>query len=348
MRQGFSLFPHFKRYYKFPFLLAAIQAIFMNCGLAFSLYAQSIAGITNQPDTSYTTYSAYINAKKNYPDIKVVKEFKTSKVSESRWITYCDINDRQLKIDAFYPKEKTILPRTAIIIIYGGGWRSGNRTQHYPLAQQLADLGYVCFTPEYRLSTEALYPAAVYDIKASIRWVHEHAKEYDIDTSHIAVLGFSAGGELAAFMGSTNNIKKFEGNNNCLPGSSSLVHAVIDIDGILSFIHPESGEGDDSKKTSAATYWFGYSKTENPSLWKEASSLTYAGKQNPPTLFINSSVARMHAGRNDFINILNKYGIYTEVYEFENSPHSFCLFDPWFQPTVKYIDSFLKKIFLGE
>ena len=80
-------------------------------------------------------------------------------------------------------------------------------------------------------------------------------------------------------------------------------------------------------------------------LWDEAAPLKYAGKNTPPTLFINSAVDRMHAGRNDYIKILNGFNIYTEVQHFENSPHSFCLYDPWFEPTVKYIDDFLKKVF---
>lgn len=311
----------------------------------FTANAQSTSGITGEPDTSYSNYSAYISTKKSYPGIKPVYEFHFEGIKEKKDIIYCTIGDRSLKLDAFYPDLDYKKGKPAIIIIHGGGWRTGNRTQHYPLAQKLANLGYACFTPEYRLSTEALYPAGVHDIKASIRWLHAHANEYNIDTSKITVLGFSAGGELAAFMGSTNGIEKFEGNKECDANSSSWVHAIVDIDGILAFIHPESGEGDDSKRTSAATYWFGYSKTENPGLWNEGSSLTHAGKQNPPALFLNSSVARMHAGRSDYINVMNRYNIYTEVHEFENSPHSFCLFEPWFEPTVKYIDDFLKKVF---
>lgn len=309
------------------------------------LFAQSISGITGKQDTSYSNYNAYVSTKKIYPDIKLINEFHFASVKEKRDITYCSIDKRILKLDAFYPKKNNNKSNIAIIIIHGGGWRTGNRTQHYPLAQKLASLGYVCFTPEYRLSTEALYPAAVYDIKAALRWTHEHATEYNIDTSKIAVLGFSAGGELAAFMGATNTISKFEGNN-CNLNTSSFVHAVIDIDGILAFIHPESGEGDDSKRVSAATNWFGYSKTENPSLWQDGSPLTHAGKYTPPTLFINSSVDRMHAGREDYIKKLKKYNIYSEVKSFEDAPHSFCLFDPWFQPTVKYVDDFLKGLFI--
>ena len=230
------------------------------------------------------------------------------------------------------------------MIIHGGGWRSGNRMQHYPLAQRLADLGYVCFTPEYRLSTEALYPAAVYDLKAALRWIHANAKKYNVDTNKIAVLGFSAGGELAALLGTTVGNPKFEGKE-CNSNYSSSVQAIVDLDGTLSFVHPESGEGDDSKRTSAATYWFGYSKKDKPKLWEEASPLTYVSRNTPPTLFINSSVERMHAGRTDYLKVLSENGIYSEVKTFSDAPHSFPLFDPWFEPTVKYTDAFLKKVF---
>ena len=307
-----------------------------------------MAGVTGKIDTSYNNNVAYRSVVKTWPNAKIVFEFQSSSFKEKRNIVYCslrsDSGERKLLLDAFCPKGKTKTKRTAIIIIHGGGWRSGNRTQHYPLAQHLADLGYVCFTPEYRLSTKALYPAAIFDLKTAIRWVRKNVKKYDIDTTKITVLGFSAGGELAAFMGATNGNPAYEGTEDNL-NYSSIVNAVVDIDGTLSFVHAESSEGDDSKKTSAGTYWFGYSKKENIELWTQASPLTHAGKLTPPTLFINSSVDRMHAGRDDYIRILTTYHIYTEVQRFENSPHHFCLMDPWFEPTVKYADDFLKKIF---
>src|SRR5215211_2119261 len=309
-----------------------------------NIFAQSTTGITNKPDTSYTTHSAYSSEKKKYPNIEIAGEFHSKSVKEKKNITYCKIGERKLLIDAFYPSSKQKLVYAAVIIIHGGGWRSGNRSQHYPLAQRLANLGYACFTPEYRLSTEALYPAAVHDVKAALRWIHAHAKEYNIDTGKIAVMGFSAGGQLAALVGTTNGNPAFEGTQ-CNTRKTSNVQAIVDIDGTLSFVHPESGEGDDSKKISAASYWFGYSKKDNPKLWEEASPLTHVSKDTPPTLFINSSVDRMHAGRTDFLKLLNENNIYSEVKTFSDAPHSFPLFDPWFEPTVKYTDEFLKKVF---
>ena len=307
--------------------------------------AQSFAGITNQPDTSFTTNSAFNVAIKSHPGISIpVKEYNAF-IAEQRNIGYYKPANRYLELDAFFPKQNKgyIKKTTAIIIIHGGGWRSGNKSQHHSLAFNLAAKGYACFTPEYRLSTEAFYPAAVQDVKAAVKWVKINATKFHVDTNRIVVLGFSAGGQLASLVGTTINNQTFEPAFGAK--ASSTVHAIVDIDGILSFLHPESGEGDDSKKTSAATYWFGYSKTEKPELWKEASPLTHAGASTPPTLFLNSSVARMHAGRNEYINILSRNNIYTEVKEFENSPHTFCLFEPWFTPTVETIDTFLQNVF---
>lgn len=320
-----------------------ISACISYCICSFAM-AQSLAGITHQADTSYTNYSAYQSTKKTNPETQWVADKMLPGVAEEKALSYTRIGKRQLLLDVFYPEDKNKRNQIALLFIHGGGWRTGSRTQHYPLARQLAQLGYTVFTPEYRLSTEALFPAAVYDLKAAIRWVKENAKQYSIDTTRICAAGFSAGGELAAFLGVTGNLPLFEGTQG-LTTTGTNVQAVIDIDGILSFVHPESGEGDDSKRTSAATYWLGYPRKGYEKIWETASSLSYVTAFTPPTLFLNSSVARMHAGREDYISVLRSFNIYTEVHEFEKAPHAFCLFEPWFTPTLSYMDGFLKKVF---
>lgn len=311
---------------------------------ALLAFSQMTNGLTGKRDTSYTNYSAYLSTRKQHPHIKLVPEMRRSSVREKRDLIYCTIGNRPLRLDAFYPKKNKKQKTPAILIIHGGGWRSGNRAQHIPLAQRLAAMGYACFTAEYRLSTEALYPAAVHDLKAALRWLRANAKTFNLDTARVAALGFSAGGELAAFIGATNKKPQYEGEN-CYLNFPSQVQAIVDIDGTLSFVHPESGEGDDSRNISAATYWFGYPKKENPALWEEASPLAHVGKNTPPILFLNSSVDRMHAGRDDFRKELDKYQIYSEVHAFPGAPHAFCLFQPWFEPTVFYIAQFLEKVF---
>jgi len=179
-------------------------------------------------------------------------------------------------------------------------------------------------------------------LKAALKWVYTNAAQYNVDTGKICVAGFSAGGELAAFLGTTVGNSKYD--SSCNGQLTVPIHAVVDIDGTLSFVHPESSEGDDTKKPSAGTLWFGYAKSQNPELWKDASPLTHVGPKTSPFLFINSGVNRMHAGRDDFMKVLRQHNIHAIIQNFGASPHSFCLFEPWFEPTINFIDDFLKHI----
>lgn len=301
-------------------------------------------GLTGVKDTSFNTPKAFAQIQKQFPKASLVEGSLPSSVAEERDIAYCNTGTRDLKLDVFYPKIQPRKSLPAVLIIHGGGWRSGDRSQHVPFAQKLAERGFVAITVEYRLSTEALYPAAVHDLKAAIRWVRANAQKYHVDPDKIASLGFSAGGQLAALLGTTNGKTVFEGNLGNHPFSSKI-NAIVDLDGTLAFIHPESGEGDDSKGTSAATYWFGYNKTQKPELWHEAGALNQVDKNTPPILFINSSVARMHAGRDDMSRKLDALHIYSEVHTFPEAPHTFVLFHPWFEPVLDHTTSFLNRVF---
>jgi acetyl esterase/lipase len=308
--------------------------------------AQSTEFITQIPDTSFTTKSDYQKNIKKYPFIRIVRDTAIQHVIQRRNLVYCDVGNRELHIDAFSPSS-TSQPSPAVLIIHGGGWRSGNRQQHTALAQRLAALGYATFTVEYRLSTEALYPAAVTDVNAAVRWLRHNAGIFSIDTSKIAVLGFSAGGQLAALAGVTSGLKKFD-DHECHASYSSGVDAVIDIDGTLSFVHPESFETQKPENVKSAAWWLGYKRTERIDVWEEASPLTYAEKNSIPFLFLNSSVDRMHAGRDDFKRLMDSRNVYTEIITFEDAPHTFCLYHPWFNPMLQHIDAFLKKVFRVE
>ncbi|WP_254846480.1 alpha/beta hydrolase [Hymenobacter sp. CRA2] len=310
-------------------------------GLAHSVQAQQPA----PRDTSFTVHSAYVKAKKQFPDITVARPPMPRNVRAALAQPYCTLpGGRTLQLDVFYPKAKRKQTYPAVLVIHGGGWASGDRSQHVPLAQQLAARGYVAVTAEYRLTPEARYPAAVQDLKTAIRWLRANARRYAIDTTKVAVWGFSAGGQLATLVGTTNGEAQYEAGS-CYRSHSSRVQAIVDADGTLAFIHPESGEGDDRKGPSAATRWFGASKTEKPELWHEAGALSHVSAQTPSILFINSGVDRMHAGRDDMRRQLDGFGIYSEVHSFPEAPHPFPLFNPWFEPTLQYTVDFLNRVF---
>lgn len=286
-------------------------------------------------DTSFTTYGTFIKERKHYPFIEIAAPLKPKNVKELNNLVYKKIGERELNLDIFYPKNKKNNP--AIILIHGGGWQSGDKKMCHAQAIALADSGFVTIAVEYRLSPEATYPAGVQDIKAAVRWCRLNAKKYHINTNQIAILGRSAGGQLAALVGTTNGDKVFSVGDNL--DISDEVQAIIDIDGTLAFHHPESSEG------KASSVWLNGSYEENPKSWEEAAPLTHVGKSTPPVLFLNSSIPRFHAAQNDFIKVLNQWNIYSEVYTFPNTPHPFWLFKPWFNDTITYTANFLNKVF---
>ena len=261
---------------------------------------------------------------------------------------YARYGERELHLDLFSPSEKAHALYPCVILIHGGGWRSGYRQMEWPMAQHLAAHGYVTATVEYRLSIEARYPAGVHDLKAAVRWMRANAAKYNIDPKKIAVYGCSAGGTLAAFLGTTGDLKQFEGNVGHAE-MSSAVQAVVDVDGVLDFTDPaESAKDDDPKKPSAGKSWFGASYKENPNIWKEASPINYVSAKTAPILFVNSSLERFHAGRDEVIQQLNKLGIYSEVHTISDTPHPFWLFHPWFEETSGHIVQFLDKTLRGK
>jgi acetyl esterase/lipase len=287
-------------------------------------------------DTSYTIKSTYVKLIKKYPFIKIAEANKGVNDKQIENVIYYKDKNRALHLDAFFNTSKKNNP--GVIMIHGGGWRSGNKNQMRVLAQEITTKGYSCFAIEYRLSLEAKYPQAIYDVKNAIKFIKDNAKRFHVDPDKIAVLGCSSGGQMAALIGTTNDILDFE-DKSFKSKSSSKVQAIIDIDGILAFKHPESEEGE------MAAFWLNGSYEENPENWKQASALSHVDKNTPPTLFINSSFDRFHAGRDDMIAILNQNKIYNEVKTIKNSPHSFWFFQPWFDETVEYTTQFLDRIF---
>lgn len=134
-------------------------------------------------DTSYTSYSAAVKIYRKYPNVKLVEPQLPKGVVEKKNIVYTAYGTRKLHLDVFIPEGGPGATYPGVLVIHGGGWVSGNRSMLVPMAEQLASHGFVTVTVEYRLAPEALFPAGVYDLKATIRWMRADGPRYRIDTS---------------------------------------------------------------------------------------------------------------------------------------------------------------------
>jgi acetyl esterase len=113
-------------------------------------------------------------------------------------IEYARVNGISLRMDASIPAATKKSP--AVIIVHGGAWVAGDRRLNVqPLFQPLTDAGFAWFSISYRLATDiSQFGAAVGDVREAIRFVKSHAADYHIDPDKIALVGESAGGQLAA------------------------------------------------------------------------------------------------------------------------------------------------------
>lgn len=93
----------------------------------------------------------------------------------------------------------------AALLIHGGGWAAGDRTEFKYLAQWLAQNKVVPIAIDYRLTSQGhQWPAQAQDVEQAMWWVREHAAALHIDPSKVTVIGGSAGGHLAAWLGTTD------------------------------------------------------------------------------------------------------------------------------------------------
>ena len=148
-------------------------------------------------------------------------------------VVYSAPGGRPLLADLYLPVEAA-RPVPVIIFLHAGGWRGGDRRFGPDLGRFYTERGFAMVSVEYRLSGEAVFPAAVHDVKAAIRWVRSAAEVYGFDPARIGLWGLSAGGHLAA-LAALSGPGDFVGPDDAHRGYASDVRAVVSAYGPVDF-----------------------------------------------------------------------------------------------------------------
>lgn len=113
-------------------------------------------------------------------------------------VEYARVGDTSLRLDAHIPAGDGPFP--AAILVHGGAWVQGDRTHNVmPLFRPLEQAGFAWFSISYRLTTDLLtFGVAIDDVSEALRFVRRHAREYHVDPNRIALIGESAGAQLAS------------------------------------------------------------------------------------------------------------------------------------------------------
>jgi acetyl esterase/lipase len=199
-------------------------------------------------------------------------------------LTYASIGGRDLKLDLYMPSN-AINPYL-IVWVHGGAWHSG--TKDNP-PDNLLKLGYAMASIEYRLSTETRFPAMVFDIKAAVRFLRGNANKYGYRPDKITIWGSSAGGHLAALVGTTNGNQELEGKLGNYLNESSSVQAIIDFYGPTDFltILRQSTPHGISVRAPALALLLGRPVEQVQDIAKLASPVYQVDKSDPPILIMH-------------------------------------------------------------
>jgi acetyl esterase/lipase len=243
-------------------------------------------------------------------------------------IKYVPDGDSAQELDIYFPEKRADKPQPLLVWIHGGGWAAGSKAQ-VPYLNQLPR-GYIVASIEYRFSQKAHFPAQIQDCQAAIRWLRGNAKKYNIDPDHIGVGGASAGGHLAALLGTSGGKKAFPPIGGNLD-QSDQVQAVCDVFGPTNFWTVVK-QADDDKNVKNIFKWNNgdpYSKLIGAKLGQDkdkcdaVSPVHYVSKNSPPFLILHGDRDGLvpYAQSVELADLLTKAGVKVTLQRLPGAGH---------------------------
>lgn len=199
-------------------------------------------------------------------------------------VVYGSVEGRDLLLDLYLP-EGVVAPNL-VVWVHGGAWRRGSKDQ---VPAPFVENGYAVASLDFRLSSEARFPAQVHDIKAAIRFLRGESSRFGFRTNRIAIAGSSSGAHLAALVGVTNRDQTLEGTIGDYLGQSSDVQAIVSYYGAsnLTTILSQSTRFGLSVREPALDLFLGAQPDEAREIAEMASPVFHVDADDPPLLLLH-------------------------------------------------------------
>jgi len=193
-------------------------------------------------------------------------------------VTYCTPDKQPQKMDLYYPKSGG--PWPVVIYVHGGSWVQGDKAEGVGW-RSLNDSGFLVVSVNYRLATvDVKFPVMIEDIKCAVRYLRAHSAEYHLAPDRIGALGASAGGHLAALLGTADASAGWDVGE--FPDPSSKVQAVVTLSGLSDFTVPIN-----AAVAFSIYFAFGTLAGDPDPRMGAASPVTYITSDDPPFLIIH-------------------------------------------------------------
>ena len=254
----------------------------------------------------------------NYPDIPVIAD-----------IPYGTADGEPLLLDACFPGDADIddpgsPPRPAIVVIHGGSWKHGDKANlnWRSTCQWFASEGFVAVSVNYRLVPTATFPAQLDDVQNAVRWLRDPAQveRYNLDPDRIGAFGGSAGGNLAALLGTVGSGSWTE---------DARVAAVAELSGPVDLREaiPTTDSYNEDFGEVVLEY-LGCASYEGCPGAAKASPVFLADETDPPFFVGHSSEEFIPISQStEFVKALRGQGIDTTFVTVEGTLHSIAMLD---------------------
>ncbi|HJU66487.1 MAG TPA: alpha/beta hydrolase [Gemmatimonadaceae bacterium] len=146
-------------------------------------------------------------------------------------VIYANQGGQTQRLDIAWPR--TGGPHPLIVLVHGGNWSGGSRTDLHNEMLVLANEGYAAASIGYRLANNGqnIFPAAVEDLRCAVRWLRSNAADYDIDASRVGAVGISAGAHLVSMLGTASDVSG-------LDGACPITDQPVDVSAVLAWAGP--------------------------------------------------------------------------------------------------------------
>ncbi|WP_164505116.1 alpha/beta hydrolase [Companilactobacillus hulinensis] len=179
-------------------------------------------------------------------------EVTVPKVNEYHDVAYSQIKEhdtvREMHMSLLVPN--TDVKKPAVIYFPGGGFTSANYHKFIQMRTAIAQRGIVVAAAEYRAVPDA-FPAILNDGKNALAYIRDNAKKYGVDPGRIAVMGDSAGGYLAQFVGTTAEKSEYMPDTGVV--ANTTVSAVVSLYGISDLLTIGKNLNADFHKSTTST-----------------------------------------------------------------------------------------------